>query len=106
NALEFLSWLLVAGGGLAAILLSGRLDEWLGRRMTGATGPTIRRGFGWLLLGGYALYVVVFALAIPWPLRLHLVLLAGGTLAWLAQQPGRRRSWVGALWLRFAPETG
>jgi predicted acylesterase/phospholipase RssA len=106
NAVEFMSWLLVAAGGFGAILLSGRLDEWLGRQVSAETGPALRLLFGWVLFGAILLYSLVVVLAIPWPLRLHLVLIVAGTLAWLAQQPGRMRSWLGSLWLRFAPETG
>jgi len=106
GALELLAWLSVVLAGVAAIRLSGPIDEWLDHSLSATRDERLQHWLGWGLVVWFGLYLAALTFHLPWPLRFHIVALLAGSLLWLAQRPGPLRTWLGPIWLRLMPETG
>ena len=103
---ESAAWAAAGLGGLLVARFSHELEDAVARVAGLADPERWRRWLGWGLGVGVAAYGAVLALGVAWPRRLHASLLLAGALAWLANRPGRGRSWLRDLFLRLMPETG
>ena len=104
--IEFVSWVLLAAAGLSLVALAPRIDDALARLASRPTSPRGGDRLGVAVLAGAALYGLVLALGLPWPLRFHLVAWTLALLWWVVLHVAPLRLRLGRLWLKLTPETG
>jgi predicted acylesterase/phospholipase RssA len=102
---DLVGWLVVGLVGGSLLMFSSRIEDLLAR-LTPATDPDRpARALGWTLVFLGALLPVSYLLPIPWPRRLHLVLVLFAALAWLAGRQFQRGT-TRRLASQLLPETG
>ncbi len=103
--LDLWMWAFFLAAGLLAALFSRRIEAWLARRHPAADPVRAWRRAGAVLLGLWGLYLVVWALGVPWPHRFSASVLLVGVVVWLVSRPGRTDRGARLLLHAFLPET-
>lgn len=105
--LDAAAWGLVAIAGLVVIALADRAERGVVRWHAVAPDPARRRRwFGFALLVGAVLHVVMWSLSWVWPYRFSATMLVVGGVAWMMTRPGGSTDWIQRLSMRLSPETG
>jgi predicted acylesterase/phospholipase RssA len=105
TVLDLWMWGLFACAGLAAMLLSRRVEAWLAGRRPAADPARAARLFSRVLLALWLAYALVWVLGLAWPHRFSVSLLLVTTLAWLAGRSSRPTSWARLALHVLMPET-
>ena len=106
DTIEFLAWVLIATLGGVLVSLAPRLDDTISQGTLSGPPERMEHMLAAIVICAGALYVLVAALGLPWPLRLHFVAWTIALLGWLSLRAAPLRTAVGRLWLRLTPETG
>lgn len=91
--------------GVLAAVFSRRIEGWLARRPPAADPGRAWRRAGRVLLGLWVVYLLVWALGVPWPHRFSVSVLLAGGVVWLASRPGATNRCARLLLHAFLPET-
>ncbi len=103
--LDLGAWLFAAGLGVATMLLSRPMEDWLARAGDRADPTRVRRWLGWTVVALAALYAAVWTFGWPWPHRFSAMLVLLLFLAWLLNRPDPSGHGVRAALFALMPET-
>jgi len=102
---ESLAWALVGIAGFAMVALGPQIEDLWSRLPAPASPDRIRKTLALAFILGGLLYIGVIVAGIPWPWRVHGLLLVVTGVAWFLHRPGQGRDWVRDAMLRLLPET-
>ena len=103
--LDLWMWGLFALAGVAAMLLSRRVESWLARLRPPGDPGRASRLFGRIVIGLWSVYALVWMLGLPWPHRFTLSALLVIAVVWLANRPGQSNDWARRVLHVLMPET-
>ena len=103
--LDLWMWGFFIVAGLLAALFSRRIEAWLARRRPPADPGLAWRRSGYVVLGLWLAYALVWTLGQPWPHRFSVSVLMVAGVVWLASWPGQSNRWARVLLHAFMPDT-
>lgn len=102
---EIVAWLVLAIAAVVVTRLAPRIEDRVGAWRPSGSAEGLRPWLMHALLLAFGVYFIVVVLGIPWPRRLHALLMIMGACVWLASGQGPVSLEARSLLLRMLPET-